>query len=348
MTKKLIYDLTLDELTHWVSKQREPKYRAAQIWEGLYKQYYSDPASYSNISKTLKKRLAQTFNFSPLMPQATLSSRDGNTVKTLFELSGDARIETVLMRYTSRNSLCISTQSGCAMGCTFCATGQMGFTRHLSSGEIIAQVIYYANILSQSSESLTNVVFMGMGEPFQNYDACLDAIRRLNDPDGFNMGARRFTISTVGIVPKIKKFADEGLQVNLAISLHAGDNAIRSSLVPINRMYPIEKVIEACKYYIQKTNRRVSFEYALINGVNDSNLQAMALGDHLKGMLCHVNLIALNPTDGFDNTGSKQERIDAFLQILTAKKIQATVRTPRGIEIQAGCGQLAYQQSDML
>ncbi len=348
MTKKLIYDLTLDELTHWVSKQGEPKYRAAQIWEGLYKQYYSDPASYSNLSKTLKKRLDQAFIFSPLMPSATLSSRDGNTGKTLFELSGGARIETVLMRYTSRNSLCVSTQSGCAMGCTFCATGQMGFTRHLSSGEIIAQVLYYANILRQSSESLTNVVFMGMGEPFQNYDACLDAIRRLNDPDGFNMGARRFTISTVGIVPKIKKFADEGLQVNLAISLHAADNATRSSLVPINRMYPIEKVIGACKYYIQKTNRRVSFEYGLINGVNDSNLQAMALGDHLKGMLCHVNLIALNPTDGFDNTGPKQERIDAFLQILTAKKIQATVRTRRGIEIQAGCGQLAYQQSNML
>ncbi|MFH1447158.1 MAG: 23S rRNA (adenine(2503)-C(2))-methyltransferase RlmN, partial [Chloroflexota bacterium] len=283
MTKKLIYDLSIDELTHWVSKQGEPKYRTAQIWEGLYQQYYSDPASYSNLSKTLKKHLDQFFNFSPLIPRATLSSRDGNTEKTLFELNKGAKIETVLMRYASRNSLCVSTQSGCAMGCTFCATGQMGFIRHLTSGEIIAQVIHYTNKLRQSSETLTNVVFMGMGEPFQNYDACLDALRRLNDPDGFNMGSRRFTISTVGIVPKINKFADEGLQVNLAISLHAANNALRSSLIPINRMYPIDKVIEAVKYYIQKTNRRVSFEYALINGVNDSNLEAMELGDLLKG-----------------------------------------------------------------
>lgn len=344
----LILDLTLDEITAWLAENAQPRFRAAQVWQGLYQHCFADFDQFSNIPKALKQALEQAFAIQPLTDLRHVVSKDGLTEKTLFSLLDGERIETVLMRYDTRNTLCISTQSGCAMGCAFCATGQMGFKRHLSAGEIIAQVLHFERHLRANEDHLTNIVVMGMGEPFHNYDATLSAIRTLNDPNGFNMGARRFTISTVGLIPQIQRFAEEDLQVNLAISLHAAEDALRSSIVPINRTFPIAKLMEACRYYTQKTNRRITFEYALIAGVNDSQDHAYALANLLKGMLCHVNLISLNPSPAYAKPGSKAEQVKAFAEILNAKHIQTTVRLRRGIEIQAGCGQLASQNDLMI
>jgi 23S rRNA (adenine2503-C2)-methyltransferase len=230
------------------------------------------------------------------------------------------------------------------MGCVFCATGQMGFKRHLTSGEIVAQVMYYARKLKEQGEVVTNVVLMGMGEPFHNYENTLKAIDRLNDPKGFNLGARRFTISTVGLVPMIRKFAKEKRQVNLAISLHAANNIQRSALLPVNRKYPIEEVIDACREYVEKTGRRVTFEWALINGENDTPEVAHELANLLKGLLCHVNVIPLNPTKKFAGKATTRERARNFCDILNQAGIPCTIRIRRGIDIQAGCGQLASRE----
>ena len=227
------------------------------------------------------------------------------------------------------------------MGCVFCATGQMGFKRHLSSGEIIAQVMYYARMLKEQNEVVTNIVLMGMGEPFHNYDNTVKAIDRLNDPDGYKFGARRFTISTVGLVPMIRRFADEKRQVNLAISLHAADDESRVSMLPINKKYKIEDVLEACRYYVSQTGRRVTFEWALINGVNDTPEVARKLASRLKGLLCHVNAIPLNPTAGYAGRATDRQRAALFKETLEQAGIPCTIRMKRGIDIQAGCGQLA-------
>lgn len=240
-----------------------------------------------------------------------------------------------------RHTLCISTQAGCAMGCVFCATGQMGFKRHLSSGEIVAQVLYYARLLKRENQSVTNIVLMGMGEPFHNYENTMAAIDRLNDSQGYNLGARRFTISTVGLVPQIKRFADEHRQVNLAISLHAADDDERLAIMPVNKKYNIEEVIEACKYYVHKTHRRVTFEWALIHGVNDTPEVAKKLAARLKGLLCHVNAIPLNPTTGYAGQAASRERATQFKVALEQAGVPCTIRMRRGIDIQAGCGQLA-------
>ncbi|HEY3475621.1 MAG TPA: 23S rRNA (adenine(2503)-C(2))-methyltransferase RlmN, partial [Anaerolineales bacterium] len=265
----LIYDLDLQEITGLLKEWKEPAYRAKQIWQGLYQHFYNSPDEFTNLPKSLRIKMAPLF-VSPIKPKLYLDSSDGQTRKTLFELHDGQVIEAVLMRYDpetftgrGRRTLCISTQAGCAMGCVFCATGQMGFKRHLSSGEIIAQVMYYARMLKQENEAVTNIVLMGMGEPFHNYDNTMEAIDRLNDPDGYKFGARRFTVSTVGLVPMIRRFADEKRQVNLAISLHAADDEARVSMLPINKKYQIDDVIEACRYYVSKTGRRVTFEWAL-------------------------------------------------------------------------------------
>ena len=227
------------------------------------------------------------------------------------------------------------------MGCVFCATGQMGFKRHLSSGEIVAQVMYYAQMLKEENESVTNIVFMGMGEPFHNYDNTMAAVDRLNDTDGYNFGARRFTISTVGLVPQIRRFADEKRQVNLAISLHAADDVERVKMLPVNKRYKIAEVIDACKYYVEQTGRRVTFEWALINGVNDTPEVAKRLASRLKGLMCHVNAIPLNPTTGYAGQATSRERAAKFKESLEQAGVPCTIRMRRGIDIAAGCGQLA-------
>jgi len=221
----------------------------------------------------------------------------------------------------------------------------MGFKRNLSSGEIVEQVLYYARQLKAQGERVTNVVVMGMGEPFHNYEATLSAINRLNNPDGFNLGERRFTISTVGLVPMIRKFADEKRQINLAISLHAANDELRASLLPINRKYPLADLLEACRYYIQQTNRRLTFEWALIQDINDTPEQAHELGRLLKGMLCHVNVIPLNPTHKYVGKATTHQRAEAFRAELEKAGIPCTIRIRRGIDIQAGCGQLAIESS---
>jgi 23S rRNA (adenine2503-C2)-methyltransferase len=364
----LIYDLDFPALENKLKEWNEPAYRAKQIWQGLYVHLYSSPEQFTNLSKSLREKIAENFEFTNFQIKTYLDSSDKSTRKTLFELPDGNLIEAVLMKYgdpaddsemrknqlpitnyesriTKRRTLCISTQAGCAMGCVFCATGQMGFKRNLSSGEIVAQVMYYAQMLKEQNESVTNIVFMGMGEPFHNYNNSMAAIDILNDSNGFNFGARRFTVSTVGLVPQIKKFADEQRQVNLAISLHAADDDERTEIMPVNKKYKIDEVIQACKYYIEKTHRRVTFEWALINGVNDTPEVAQKLASKLKGLLCHVNAIPLNPTQGYDGESTSRERANQFKETLERAGIPCTIRMRRGIDINAGCGQLAGSQS---
>lgn len=362
----LIYDLDLPAFEELLKTWNEPAYRAKQIWQGLYQHLYNTPDQFTNLSKPLREKIAAEFTFSPFMVRTFLDSSDGSTRKTLFELPDGNLIEAVLMRYgdpaddpqmatsgtnrrgaKNRRTLCISTQAGCAMGCVFCATGQMGFKRNLSSGEIVAQVMYYAQMLKGTQEVVSNVVFMGMGEPFHNYENVMSAIDRLNDPDGYKFGARRFTISTVGLVPQIRRFADEGRQVNLAISLHAATDAERLAIMPVNKKYNIGEVIEACKYYIEKTHRRVTFEWALISGVNDTPEVARQLAARLKGMLVHVNAIPLNPTQGYSGAATDRQRAATFKETLEQAGVGCTIRMRRGVDIQAGCGQLAGSVSSM-
>ncbi|GIK09591.1 MAG: putative dual-specificity RNA methyltransferase RlmN [Anaerolineaceae bacterium] len=341
MEAPLVYDLGLPALTELLAAWGEPSYRARQIWQGLYRNFYDSPDRFANLPAALRVKLAENLRFAALAPVSRLASSDKQTVKTLFQLHDRKVIEAVWMKYDRRNTLCISTQAGCAMGCVFCATGQMGFKRHLASGEIVAQVMHYARLLHEQNERVTNVVLMGMGEPFHNYDNTMAAIDRLNHADGFNFGARRFTISTVGLVPSIRRFADEARQINLAVSLHAADDGTRGAMMPVNRKYPIAEVIEACRYYVSKTGRRVTFEWALINGVNDTPETARGLAARLKGMLCHVNAIPLNPTTGYSGQPTDRERARAFKETLEQAGIPCTIRMRRGIDIAAGCGQLA-------
>ena len=337
----LIYDLDLPTLADQFKAWDEPPYRAAQVWRGLYRQLYASADDFTNLPKSLREKMSAAFDFAGIQPMRSLDSSDRQTRKTLFRLPGGSLIEAVLMRYDRRQTLCISSQAGCAMGCTFCATGQMGFKGHLVSGQIVEQVLYYARLLKAEGLSVTNVVVMGMGEPFHNYENTMQAIDRLNDGQGFNLGARRFTVSTVGLAPMIRRFADERRQVNLAVSLHAADDALRLSMMPVNKKYPIEDVLDACRYYVAKTNRRLTFEWALIQGVNDTPAEARRLAKRLQGLLCHVNAIPLNPTSGFSGEATSRERSFAFKAALEAAGIPCTVRLRRGIDIQAGCGQLA-------
>jgi len=346
--KPFILDFSLQELKQLMQTWGEPPYRAIQIWQGLYQQYWNSADDFTNLPKKLREKTSKYFTFSHLEHGREIISQDKLTVKSLFQLPDRHGIEAVLMHYpptklkkTERHSLCISTQAGCAMGCVFCATGQMGFRRNLSSGEIIEQVLYYARQLDDKNMRVTNIVVMGMGEPFHNYEETLEAIDRLNHPDGFKFGARRFTISTVGLVPLIGRFANERRQVNLAVSLHAADNDLRSSMLPINKKYPLEQLIPACHDYVRATNRRITFEWALINDVNDSLEDAKKLVGLLDDLLCHVNIIPLNPTNGYAGVPTTHKRALAFQSELQRKNIPCTIRQRRGIEIKAGCGQLA-------
>ena len=343
MTKPLIFDLDLAELSTTLKDWGEPKFRAQQIWQGLYQSLWASPDEFSNLPKSLRQKLGDEFSFSHLKSVTSLNSTDGETQKTLFHLPDGRPIETVRMRYERRRTLCISTQSGCAMGCVFCATGQMGYLRHLSSGEIVEQVLYFARNLAEQGDKVSNIVIMGMGEPFHNYQATLAAIDQLNHPEGMNLGARRFTISTVGLVPAIDRFANERRQTNLAISLHAADDELRSSMLPINKRYPIADLMSSVRNYTELTHRRVTFEWALIREVNDSPEQAYKLAVLMKGMLAHVNVIPLNPTDGFRGQATTPERARNFQAILENKGIPCSIRIRRGIDIQAGCGQLAQK-----
>jgi len=339
--KKNFFDLDLADLEQEFAVWGEPRYRATQVWDGLYKHLKIDFESIPNIPRDLRERLTANYSLQNLLAEVNLASSDQQTSKTLFRMGDGNAIETVLMRYKDRRTLCISSQSGCALGCVFCATGQMGLKRNLSCGEIVEQVLVFERSLRQENLGLTNIVVMGMGEPFHNYDQTLEAIERLNHPAGLNLGARRFTISTVGLVPQIRRFSKEKMQINLAVSLHAADDELRTSILPINKKYPLNDLFDACREYVENTKRRITFEWALIEGVNDSQEQAAKLTRLINGLLSHVNLIPLNPTGGYRGVGSTHQKAQQFKSYLEQHGTPCTIRVRRGIDIHAGCGQLA-------
>lgn len=341
--KPFFFDLSFEELEKKMTESGEPGYRGKQIWQLVYKNLCLTPESLINIPKELRSRLSAEFEFTPLFEVKNIRSSDGQTNKFLFQLQDGKKIEAVLMRYLKRNTICISTQVGCAMNCAFCATGQMGLTRNLSAGEIVAQVMFFADKLKLEEKKLTNVVIMGMGEPFHNYENVMKAIDIINHPEGFQFGERRITVSTVGIIPMIEKFTKAKRQINLAVSLHAPSNKIRDQIIPVNKKYPLDKLLETCKTYTEKTGRRITFEYALINGLNDSAEESLQLAKILKGMLCHVNLIPLNNTEKYDRKGSPRERVNDFKSVLDKAGIPCSIRLKRGVNIGAGCGQLLTQ-----
>ena len=341
MEKRLIFDLSYSELEKFLNTWQEPPYRAEQIWHGLYAARWTSFKDFSNLPIILRTKLEEYFNTTSFLSSKLVLSEDKNTSKALFTLLDNHSIETVLMRYKHRQTVCISTQVGCPLNCRFCATGQMGYTRNLSPGEIIEQVVYFARQLDDEDEKLTNIVFMGMGEPFLNYTATLAAIDQLKDPRGFGFGERRFTISTVGIIPAINEFTGLKSQINLAVSLHAATDKLRSKIIPINKKYPINELILACKKYVEITGRRITFEWALIDGFNDTPDHALELANLLKGINCHVNIILLNPTQDLASKPPTRQKVNAFKYFLETHKISCTLRLRRGLDIHAGCGQLA-------
>ncbi len=343
--KQNFFDLTWDDLARILEEMGEPKYRVNQIWEGVYKHLWGDPVDFYPIPKTLRDRMSDSYRFRSLDAVQSLRSKDHKSEKLLFRTNHGDHIESVFMVYKERRTLCISSQSGCPVGCVFCATGQMGFISNLSPGIIVEQVIHTARILKATKYHLTNIVIMGMGEPFLNYDATMSALRTLNDPRGFGMSERRFTISTVGIIPGIQRFTREHSQVNLAVSLHAPNDFLRNQLIPTNKKYPVQDLLAACREYIETTRRRITFEYALINDVNDTVDLARDLSLLLKGLICHVNLIQLNPSDHYHKNGSDLTKAKSFLEVLQKNGIPATLRLRMGLDIKAGCGQLAYRDS---
>jgi len=336
-----LYDLSREEMDHLMRALGEPRYRVDQVWEWLYQHKAGSFAAMTNLPGELRQKLAEKTRLGGLDVAREVFSNDGETRKLLLRLPDGQLIETVLMRYDRRVTACVSTQAGCAMGCVFCATGQMGFARNLTPGEIVEQVIHVARILEDDGKRLSNVVLMGMGEPLHNYEATLAAVERITDQQGLGIGQRRVTVSTVGLVPAIRRFADEGLQVRLAVSLHAATDEKRNALLPVNERWPLAELIGACHYYVERTGRRIMIEWAMIAGENDSPEEAHALGGLLQSLLCMVNIIPLNPTTGYTGQPADRERIRAFRGILLDDYgVQSTVRVRRGIDIDAGCGQL--------
>jgi 23S rRNA (adenine2503-C2)-methyltransferase len=313
----------------------EPAYRVGQVWDGLHRRGRL-PAEMTELPQALRHRLAESLVPS-LSEVAKLQADGGSTIKWLWRLRDGPAIETVLMSYSGRVTVCVSTQAGCAMGCQFCATGQVGFTRHLTTGEIVEQVVAARRAIRP--KRVSHVVFMGMGEPLANYDRVWGAVLRLHDDLG--LSARRLTLSTVGLVPGIRRLAGEALPVNLAVSLHAANDQLRDQLVPINRRYPLPELAAACRAYVAASGRRLSFEWALIDGVNDRLADAEELARIAGPLGAHVNLIPLNPTAGYGVRGSAPGRVRSFREELGRLGINATVRQTRGVEIEAACGQLA-------
>lgn len=332
-----ISSLNLTELTGVIADMGLPKFRAKQIYEWLHKKLVSSFDEMTNLDKNLRQKLSENFCIS--MPQISrkLVSRIDGTVKYLFEFSDGQRVETVVMRYKYGNSICVSTQAGCAMGCKFCASTKAGKVRDLTAGEILGQV-YKAQ--SDIGERISHVVLMGIGEPLDNFDNVVKFLDMVSNADGLNIGQRNISLSTCGIVPNIDKLAELDLQITLSISLHAPTNELRSSMMPINKKYPIEELIATCHRYVNKTGRRISFEYTLVQGVNDSIEHAEKLCELLKGLLCHVNLIPVNSIEDSEYKKSEKKAIEDFQKAIERHKITATVRRKLGADINAACGQL--------
>ncbi|MCM3273264.1 23S rRNA (adenine(2503)-C(2))-methyltransferase RlmN [Paenibacillus elgii] len=338
--KPYVYDFTLEDWQQWVKDNGEAGFRAGQIFDWLYVKRVSSFDEMTNLPKTLRDRLMEQFDFVTLKEVAHYRSKDG-TVKFLFELNDENAIETVIMKHSYGNSICVTTQVGCRVGCTFCASTLGGLKRNLTSGEIIAQVVKAQQLLDETQERVSSIVIMGIGEPFENYDAVMKFLKVMIHPKGLNIGQRHITVSTSGIVPNIYRFADEDTQINLAISIHAPNDALRSKLMPVNRRYPFAELIEACQYYVAKTGRRITFEYALMGGVNDQAEHAEELAKVLKAFpMAHVNLIPVNFVSERDYVRTPRNDIFTFQRILERNKINATIRREQGSDIAAACGQL--------
>jgi 23S rRNA (adenine2503-C2)-methyltransferase len=346
------------KLAAWLTARGEPAYRADQVLAGVHRPEADGFAAMTDLPSALRASLADAYRFSTIAASHVLEADGGLTAKAVHELSDGQRVESVLMRYAgrggavARTTICISSQAGCAVGCPFCATGQAGFARQLTPGEIVDQVLHWhrppwqalgADWPSGAARGHYNIVFMGMGEPLNNTDRVFEAVRLLNDPARLGIGARHITVSTSGVVPGMDRMVDELPQVNLAISLHAADDDLRDELVPINRKWPIGEVIAAGQRFAQRSGRRVSLEYVMIDGMNDSLPLAEGLAELARGWRSHVNLIPLNPTPGSRWSGTPPARVAAFAAVLKAAGVATTVRDTRGREIEAACGQLHAQ-----
>lgn len=338
-----IYSLKLEELELWLKENGEPKFRSTQIFEWLYSKRVSSFEDMTNISKSLQEKLKQSFTLTTLKTLIKQESKDG-TIKFLFELHDGYSIETVLMRHEYGNSVCVTTQVGCRIGCTFCASTLGGLKRNLQAGEIVAQVVNVQKALDETGERVSHVVIMGIGEPFDNYDAMLSFLKIINHDKALNIGARHITVSTSGIIPKIYAFADEQMQINFAISLHAPNTELRSKLMPINRAYKLEDLMKAVRYYVDKTGRRISFEYGLFGGENDTVAHAEELAKLIKGIKCHVNLIPVNYVPERDYVRTPKEQIFEFERTLKKNGINVTIRREHGHDIDAACGQLRAKE----
>ncbi len=353
-------DLTPAELGVVLRDAGQPAYRSEQVVRWLYRGARSYDEM-TDLPKALRAVLAERLPVTALTPVRTLRSQDGLTTKVLFRLVDGPLIEAVHMRHAGikgreRSTICLSSQAGCAYGCTFCATGQGGFGRNLTPGEIVEQALYFLRehenpdaggvVLPAGARPITNIVFMGMGEPFANYANVMTAVRALNAPWGLGLGARHITVSTVGLVPELRKFMLEPLQLGLAISLHAPNDDLRSRIMPVNRKYSLVQLIPACRDYAKQTGRRVTFEYVMLAGINDSVAHAQELAGLLRGMLCHVNLIPMNPTADSDLKRPDGQRLRAFQHVLEGSGVPATVRDTQGADIQAACGQLRTKFED--
>jgi 23S rRNA (adenine2503-C2)-methyltransferase len=351
--------LTLPELQQWLKDRGEAAFRAKQVYHWLYKQLVSDFSAMTNLPLSLRSDLEEEASIGPMIIRSEQHAKDDRTRKILLELADGKLVESVLMLYPphgesgARATVCVSSQAGCAFGCTFCATGQMGFDRHLSTGEIVAQVLYFARELrnapwtaaglpgSAPIDHITNIVLMGMGEPLHNYTNVIKALHILNSSAGFNLGARHMTVSTVGLAPAIRKLSQEQLQINLAISLHAPTDELRSQTMPINRKYPLSELFAAIQEYIAVTKRQVTFEYVLLSDINDTPVHAQQLADLLAPLqqFAHVNCIPVNATAASYKTPSP-DAIRAFRDLLFERGISNSVRAERGDDIAAACGQL--------
>ncbi len=348
-----LYDLTFQQLTDLLADWGYSQFHATKVWHQMYRSLPASINDMAEIKPSLQERLLAEATLGQFSTISDLGSKDGDTRKFLLGCADGQSIETVIMRYvgrkdrpdeTRRFTACISSQAGCAMGCVFCATGQMGFMRHLSAGEIVGQIIFVEQLLRQQGAALRNVVLMGMGEPLHNYDNTMQAIEILTDQRGLGLGARHITLSTVGLPDGIRRLADENRPVNLAVSLHGATDEERQRLVPPAKRWPLAVLLDACRYYSEKRNRRIFFEWTLIAYENDTVEQAEALGRLLTGMDAHINVIPLNPTDGFAGRPSDPQRVKDFQAILARYGLPSTVRQRRGIDIAAGCGQLRQRE----
>lgn len=338
--KPFVYDLTLEEWQAWMKANGEQAFRGGQVFDWLYVKRVSSFDEMSNLSKGLREKLADQFEFVTLTEIDRYASKDG-TVKFLFELQDKNAIETVIMKHNYGNSVCVTTQVGCRIGCTFCASTLGGLKRDLRPGEIVAQIVKAQQLLDATEERVSSIVVMGIGEPFENYDSTMTFLKLMTHEKGLNIGQRHITVSTSGIVPAIYKFTEENTQINLAISIHAPNDALRSQLMPVNRRYPLADLLEACKHYTEETGRRLTFEYALMGGVNDKAEHAEELAQVLKAIpLSHVNLIPVNFVQERKFVRTTRDDIFNFQRILEKNKINATIRREQGGDIAAACGQL--------